>query len=197
MADVGVRPARRGDADTVTDIQVRAWRADYGGFVPAPVLAELTDAKAGELWREQWVEAATAPPSPRHRLLVAVAAETVVGFAACGPAGDPDHDPATTGEIITLRLDPERTGEGHESRLLAAAVDLLRDDGFGTLITWLFEADEAQQALFVSAGWAPDGARRTLSFPASEGDPVPMIRLHTDISRPDEPADQEPPEDAS
>jgi ribosomal protein S18 acetylase RimI-like enzyme len=182
MADVGVRPARRADVDAVAGIQVRAWRADYRDVVPAPVLAELTGPEAREVWRWRWAEAVTAPPSPRHLLLVAVAAEEVVGFAACGPADDPDHDPETTGEIITLRVDPAHAGQGHDSRLLAATVDLLSDEGFRTLITWLFEGDEAQRAFFVGAGWAPDGARRTVSFPAA--DSVPMVRLHTDISGP-------------
>jgi ribosomal protein S18 acetylase RimI-like enzyme len=186
MADVGVRPARRADADAVAEIQIRAWRTDYRDLVPVPVLAALTGPEAFAVWRERWTEAAADPPSPHHMLLVAVAREKVVGFAACGPAGDSDHDPETAAEIITLRVDPDHKDAGHDSRLLAAAADLLEDAGFSTLITWLFEADEAQQAFFVSAGWAPDGARRTLSFPASDGDLVPMVRLHTDISRREE-----------
>lgn len=196
MADVGVRPARRADTDAVARIQMRSWQADYRTFVPAAVLAELTGADAAEVWRRRWAEAVTAPPSPRHRLLVAVAMETVVGFAACGPAGEADHDPETTADLITLRVDPDHAQEGHDSRLLAAVADLLRDDGFRTVITWLFEADEAQRAFFVSAGWAPDGARRTLSFPAPSPGAEPaaatppaaqltMIRLHTDIGAAD------------
>jgi ribosomal protein S18 acetylase RimI-like enzyme len=187
MADVGVRPARRADTDAVARIQMRAWRADYRTFVPAPVLAKLTGADAAEVWRQRWAEAVTAPPSPRHRLLVAVAGDAVAGFAACGPAGEADHDPETTAELITLRVDPDHASEGHDSRLLAATADTLRGDGFRTVITWLFDADEAQRTFFVSAGWAPDGARRTLSFPApSAGDdagtaPLTMIRMHTDI----------------
>jgi GNAT superfamily N-acetyltransferase len=199
MADVGVRPARRADTDAVASVQMRAWRADYRRFVPAAVLAELTDAGAAEVWRRQWAEAVTAPPSPRHLLLVAVADETVVGFAAYGPAAEADHDPTTAAELITLGVDPDHAREGHDSRLLAAVADKLRDGGFRTVITWLFEADEARRAFFVSAGWAPDGARRTLTFPArsSNGDsapasltrptpltqptPLTMVRLHTDI----------------
>jgi ribosomal protein S18 acetylase RimI-like enzyme len=196
MADVGVRLARRTDIDAVAHIQVRSWMCDFRDFVPQSLLAELTGPTALGLWRQHWTEAVTAPPSRHHKVLVAVERETVTGFAACVPADEPGQDPEKAAEIITLRVDPDHSGAGHDSRLLAAAADLLRDDGFGTLITWLFEADEAQQAFFVSAGWAPDGARRTLSFPASEGDLVPMIRLHTDISRPEEPADQEPAEDA-
>jgi GNAT superfamily N-acetyltransferase len=188
MADVGVRPARRADTDAVARIQMRAWRADYREFVPAEVLAELTGADAAEVWRQRWAEAVTAPPSPRHVLLVAVAAGSVVGFAARGPAAEADHDPEMTAELITLRVDPDHAREGHDSRLLAAVADLSRDEGFRTVITWLFEADETQRAFFVSAGWAPDGARRTLTFPApspppggATTNPLVMIRLHTDI----------------
>jgi GNAT superfamily N-acetyltransferase len=192
MADVGVRAARGADADAVADIQIRAWRADLREVVPAPVLAELTGTEARAMWRRRWTAAATAPPSPRHKLLVAVASGVVVGFAAYAPADDPDQDSETTGEIITLRVDPDQASAGHRSRLLAAAVDLLRDDGFGTLITWLFEADEPQRAFFVSAGWAPDGARRTLTFPPPAAGSVPMVRLHTDISRPETPTPNHP-----
>jgi hypothetical protein len=78
---------------------------------------------------------------------------------------------------------------------------VLRDEGFRTVIAWVFEADEERRAFFVSAGWAPDGARRTLTFP-TPSDPTPsggsaggaaapapltMVRLHTDIGPADEP----------
>lgn len=177
MADVGVRPARRADAGAVTDIQVRAWSEGYRDLLPAPALAEVTSPRALELWRERWAEAAAAPPSPRHRLLVAVASDLVVGFAAHAPAEDTDHDPATTAELVTLLVDPLQARAGHGSRLLAATVDLLRDDGCTTLVAWAFDGDKVMRAFLGSAGWAPDGASRTLDM----GEPVPMVRLHTDI----------------
>lgn len=162
----------------MADIQVRAWSAGYRDILPAAALAEVTSPEAREVWRDRWAEAATAPPSPRHRLLVAVSSDLVVGFAAHGPADDPGKDPATTAELITLLVDPLHARAGHGSRLLAATADLLREDGCGTVITWVFEADEVLRRFYGSAGWAPDGARRTLDM----GEPVPMIRLHTDIS---------------
>ncbi|TDD38502.1 GNAT family N-acetyltransferase [Actinomadura sp. KC06] len=178
MADVGVRPARRADAAAVAGIQVRAWRQGYRDLLPAAVLAEVTGPAALEVWREKWMEAATAPPSPRHRLLVAVASDLVVGFAAHAPAEDPDLDPADTAELITLLVDPLHARAGHGSRLLAATADLLREDGFATLTTWAFEDDEVTRTFLGSAGWAPDGTARTLDM----GEPVRQIRLHTDIS---------------
>ncbi|TDC71189.1 GNAT family N-acetyltransferase [Actinomadura sp. GC306] len=177
MADAGVRPARRADAAAVADIQVRAWRQGYRDLLPAGVLDRVTGPEAAEAWRDRWAEAATAPPTPRHRLLVAVASDLVVGFAAHGPAEDPDLDPAATAELITLLVDPMHARAGHGSRLLAATADLLREDGFGVLTTWAFEADEVTRTFLASAGWAPDGASRTLDM----GEPVRQIRLHTDI----------------
>lgn len=176
--DVGVRPARRADAAAVADVQVRTWRQGYRDLLPAAVLAEVTSPAARETWRERWAEAATAPPSPRHRLLVAVAADLVVGFAAHGPAEEADHDPGTTAELITLVVDPLHGRAGHGSRLLAATVDLLREDGVTTLVTWAFEDDEVTRAFLGSAGWAPDGTARTLDM----GEPIRQIRLHTDIT---------------
>ncbi|MEU5990734.1 GNAT family N-acetyltransferase [Spirillospora sp. NPDC047418] len=178
MADVGVRPARRADAAAVAGIQVRAWRHGYRDLLPDGVLDEVTGPDAVETWRDRWAEAAAAPPSPRHRLLVAVASDLVVGFAAHAPAEDEGLDPAATAELITLLVDPLHTRAGHGSRLLAATVDLLREDGVATLVSWVFEDDEVTRTFLGSAGWGPDGTARTLDM----GEPVRQIRLHTDIS---------------
>jgi GNAT superfamily N-acetyltransferase len=187
MADVGVRPARPEDAATIADIQVRAWRSGYAGVVPTPALAAMTTAEAQSVWEERWAEAVTAPPSARHRLLVAVdrhtmTDDTVVGFAAHTPAADADCDPATAAELLTLLVDPMVGRAGHGSRLLAATVDLVREDAVTRMVTWVFPADRAMRGFLEPAGWAEDGARRQLDL----GEPVPMIRLHTDLT--DDPA---------
>ncbi|MQY02835.1 GNAT family N-acetyltransferase [Actinomadura macrotermitis] len=178
MADAGVRPARRADAAAVADIQVRAWRQGYRDLLPAAALEQVTSDDARAAWRERWTEAVAAPPSPRHRLLVAVANDLVVGFAAHGPAEDPGDDPAVTAELLTLLVDPLHTRAGHGSRLLAATVDLLREDGTETLVTWAFEGDRVLRGFLGTAGWAPDGTARDLDM----GEPVRQIRLHTDIT---------------
>jgi GNAT superfamily N-acetyltransferase len=174
---VGVRAAYPGDVDAVTDIQVRAWREGYADMLPAAALAELTSPEATAVWRERWAEAVSAPPSPRHRLLVAVDEGAIAGFAAHAPASDPDQDAATTGELLTLLVDPTRQRAGHGSRLLAATVDHLRDDGCATAVAWVFAADDVLRAFLASAGWEPDGAHSKVDL----GEPVPMVRLHTAI----------------
>ena len=175
---MGVRAAYPGDVDAVTGIQTRAWREGYTGVLPDQALAELTSPEAAALWRERWSEAVSAPPSPRHRLLVAVDEGVIVGFAAHAPAGDPDQDAATTGELLTLLVDPARQRAGHGSRLLAATVDHLRDDGCTTVVTWVFAADDVLRTFLTSAGWAADGAHSKIDA----GEPVAMVRLHTGIA---------------
>lgn len=181
MADVGVRAARRGDVDAVAEIQVRAWRIGYAGLIPTGALSELTGSAALPVWRDKWAQAVNEPPSRRHRLLVAVEHDTVVGFAAHAPAEEPDHDPAKTSELLTLLVDPEHSRAGHGSRLLAATVDLLREDGVASLVSWVFENDATLRGFLEPAGLAPDGARRELDL----GTPVVMIRLHSDLTTPE------------
>ncbi|WP_405140410.1 GNAT family N-acetyltransferase [Sphaerisporangium sp. NBC_01403] len=194
MADVGVRAARREDVPAVTATQIRAWKSGYRHLLPEGPLEQMTGPSAEELWNRQWEEAVTAPPSPRHRLLVAVETEDalsslasghgepggqrVVGMASHAPAEDPDLDPSTTAELLTMLVDPDHVRRGHGSRLLNATVDHLREDGFATVVTWVFADDEAMVGFLTSAGWGPDEAERVLDM----GRPIRMIRLTTDIS---------------
>jgi GNAT superfamily N-acetyltransferase len=111
-------------------------------------------------------------------VLVAVAGPAPVGFAAMGPAEDDDLDPGSAAELSALSVAPTRTGEGHGSRLVNAAVDHLRQDGFARVVVWVMDqapADEALQGFLAAAGWAPDGARRTLDL---HGDGSVLVSQH-------------------
>jgi len=154
-------------------IQVRAWQAAYAGSLPADVLDELAADDLTATWRA----ATVAPPSPRHRVLVAEGDTGVVGFAATAPAGDPDLDPTVDGELVTLLVDPDAGRLGHGSRLLSAAADHLRADGFRHAVSWLLSTDDVLREFLASAGWAADGAHRDL---VAGGDAlVHQIRVHT------------------
>jgi ribosomal protein S18 acetylase RimI-like enzyme len=173
-----VRPARAGDAESLARVQVASWRAVFAGIVPDALLTELTSDEAQKVWRDRWREAITNPPTSRHRVLVATESRAVAGFVSAGPATDADRWPGTDGELYELRVDPSRTGRGHGSRLLHAAVDTLVDDGFRTLSMWAPETDLALRGFLESSGWAADGGRGELDVGVS----VPVIRLHTALS---------------
>jgi GNAT superfamily N-acetyltransferase len=193
MADVHVRPARADDAAEIARIQLATWRTAYARVVPARVLDGVGD----EFAIAQWQAAVTAPPTRQHRVLVAQEQQWTVGFAAVGPAseedlaGDAGPAAAETFAISTLLVEPRWGRRGHGSRLLAAAVDLARQDGFTTGIAWVLEADEASQSFYRSAGWEPDGTGRALDM---DGTAVHEIRLHASLLP--EPAAASEPADA-
>lgn len=181
-----VRPARPEEADEIARIQVATWRIAYRRILPAGVLAELDQGWIAQRWRD----AVERPPSPRHRVLVAVeqAAEShLVGFVASGPADEqaaaPEeaHPPRgdDTAAITELLVEPRWGRRGHGSRLLAASVDLWRADGFTTAVAWAYEADVATRTFLTSAGWRPDGAARALDV---DDLLVPQLRFHTRLT---------------
>jgi GNAT superfamily N-acetyltransferase len=156
MADVSVRPARPGEAAAVARVQLATWHAAYADVLPADALAlDPADVTAA------WEQALAAPPSPYHRVLVALEGDEVVGLASCEPAPDDDLEEAA-GELAALLVEPRWGRRGHGSRLLAAAVDLWREDGVGLAVTWVFESDEVVAGFLTSAGWGPDTAGRSL-----------------------------------
>ena len=176
-----VRPARAGDSDSLVRVQVASWRCLFAGIVPSDLLAELTGDSARDVWLDRWREAIANPPTSRHRVLVAVSdtpSREVAGFVSTGPATDADRWPGTDGELYELRVAPERTGQGHGSRLLHAAADTLAEDGFHTVSIWALAADSALRRFLESSGWAADGAQGELDV----GTSVPVVRLHTRIS---------------
>lgn len=174
MADVSVRPARPGDVADIGRVQLSTWQTAYASVVPARLLDGLTASEVGE----RWAEAVGDPPSGRHGVLVALEGGLVVGFAAVAPAADDDLDPASTGEVVALLVEPRWGRRGHGSRLLAAAVETLRGHGWTTAVAWVLESDAVSRGFYASAGWAPDGAPRTLDV---DGRFVSEGRLHTSL----------------
>ena len=175
-ADVSVRPARPDDAGEIARIQVVTWRTAYRALLPTAVLDEWDADAATASWRT----AIAAPPTPGHGVLVALERNSVVGFAAFGPAelaGGETADPSgPTAELSTLLVEPRWGRRGHGSRLLAAVADVTRGGGATRLQVWLPETDDVSASFYESAGWAPDGWARTLDTGAAES--LREIRWH-------------------
>ncbi len=170
-----VRPARPGDAAEIARVQLATWRIAYRRLLPRHILDEITES----FLQERWLEAVTAPPSAQHRVLVAIeqaAQEYVVGFLASEPFED---DPGVA-SITEMLIEPRWGRRGHGSRLLAASVDLWREDGFTSASAWTFEQDVATQKFLTSAGWAPDGMTRALDV---DDLLVPQIHLHVSLEK--------------
>jgi GNAT superfamily N-acetyltransferase len=173
-ADASVRAARADDAATIAVAQLHTWRVACADVLPAEALASVSESDIAQQWRASIVS----PPSPRHRVLVALEGPQIVGVAATAPAADLDSVALLDGELVTIVVDADHGRLGHGSRLLAAAIDLLRGDGFRRCQTWVLDGDDALVDFLTGAGWAADGANRSLDM----GRPVQQRRFHTDIS---------------
>lgn len=168
-----VRLAMPAEAVDVARIQRRAWAqsgllAAAGGGLPAD--------EASRAWHEAIVK----PPLAHLRVLVAIGEAGVVAFAVTGPSGDPDRG-ERDGTVAEFVVDPLHRGAGHGSRLINAAVDTLRQDGYQVATMWVRASDDALRAFLAGCGWAPDGAHQEIG--THDGVPgIKLVRMHTDIS---------------
>ena len=178
-ADVSVRIGWADDAAGIAEVQVRAWRTEYDGVLPAEVLDRLDPGEFAGAWHASL----SAPRDARNRVLVALERNTIRGFAVTAPASDPDTDPVSDGEVRELTVDPDQTRHGHGSRLVHAAVDTLRADKFSRAVTWLTSTDDVRRAFLTESGWAPDGAHRELDLHGDGSVRVKQVRLHTDLTQ--------------
>ncbi|MFC4616092.1 GNAT family N-acetyltransferase [Cellulomonas algicola] len=160
-ADVSVRPAVPGDESRIARVQVAAWRLAHADALGSEALA-LVDEDAV---RDRWSTAITSPPSTGFHVLVACDGPAVVGVASVAPVPAPADDPtaAPGGVVLALEVEPLRQRQGHGSRLLAAAVDLLRADGADQVLTWVLDGDSAREQFLASCGLGADGAVRELA----------------------------------
>ncbi|WP_305782802.1 GNAT family N-acetyltransferase [Symbioplanes lichenis] len=180
-----VRPARPSEASEIARIQLSTWRTAYRRMFPPHVLENLDEAYL----TRGWSLAIEQPPSPRHRVLIAVeqseSEQTVVGFAASGPADEqalaPEEPPLadTVAAVTDFLVEPRWGRRGHGSRLLAATVDLWREDGFTSAVAWAYEADQSTQKFLTGSGWQPDGAGRALDV---DDMLVNQLRLHVALA---------------
>lgn len=178
-----VRPARPADAAEIGRIQLATWQTAYRSVLPRQAVDQLDE----DFLVRRWQAAIDAPPSPTHRVLVAIEQaqqEYLVGFAASGPADEaalaPGEEVAPDGlaAVTELLVEPRWSRRGHGSRLLAATVDRWRTDGFTGAVAWAYDNDPAVRTFLASAGWEPDGATRALDVADQL---VPQLRLHVSL----------------
>lgn len=150
-------------------VQLVTWQSAYGDLLPADAL-DLPLAQVAAIW----LNAIEAPPSPQHRVLVALEQSEIVGFAA----SQPSDDVTAAVELSELLVEPRWGRRGHGSRLLAASVEHWRPD-FALALAWAFEADTVMTSFLESAGWAFDGMGRGLDTGPRV---VHQRRLHTALA---------------
>lgn len=160
----------------MAELQRRSWAA-LPAELSEPMLAGISLAEMTSAWK-QVIER---PAQARHRLLVAIAETRICGFATTAPAEDADADPARQGTVEEFVIDPPARRRGHGSRLLNAAADTLRADGFTAAVWWVLAGDDELRRFLHDAGWGADGAHREIG--TEDGlVRVRQLRLHTDLA---------------
>ena len=179
-ADNSVRPAREPDLPAIGAVHARSWTGPYAEVLPPTLVVALTPEVLAAAWRG----AVSTPPSPRHRVHVAVGDGIVAGFVASAPIERESTEDAVDGsavELVALEVDPLHQRRGHGSRLLAAVVDTHRGDGTDRLHVWVHVDDAPRAAFLRGAGFAEDGARRRRALiggdPADSRAVWPEIRM--------------------
>jgi len=172
-ADGSVRLALPDDCVAIARVQATAFQHSYSALFPPDVVEHFDEPAAVASWRY----AIEAPPTPRHRVLVAIGASGIVGFAASAPGTDEDLDDERDAELLAIHVSPDHMLKGHGSRLMAAVVDHAHDAGFSRLVCWVFAADDPLRMFLSANGWAADGSTRDLDV----GELLHQVRLHTAI----------------
>ncbi|WP_136192248.1 GNAT family N-acetyltransferase [Actinomyces procaprae] len=188
-----VREATAADLDAIGRVHAAAMlaslRAAHAAAHEVPLPAGVEAMVAAPVIAAGWEQAVVAPPSPAHRVFVAVGeGGEVAGLIGVAPSPDGadatraagktsrvDDDaaanPALTSErgleITALGVAPGQQRRGHGSRLLAAATDQARAQGADVLLVWAVRGDDSLAGFLRGAGLTRTGSFREL--PVGQG----------------------------
>ncbi len=151
-----IRRATPTDADAIGEVHVRSWKVAYRGLLPDALIEDMAAGRTARVERVRtWL---TDTDGPR-RGWVAVEGDRVVGMAVTAPSRDSDAK-RTTGELEAIYLAPEAIGRGVGRRLLARAVEDLRERGFDKATLWVLCENRRARRFYEAAGWQTDDATK-------------------------------------
>jgi GNAT superfamily N-acetyltransferase len=168
LPEVATRPAAIADAQSIADVNVRAWRVSFRSVLEDEVL----DAQEVEPRARYFRENLPDPPGSWTR--VATARGRVVGFSHVGPNRDEDLDAAQIAELYGLYVDPFWQGRRVGRRLMAEVIDNLRTAGYRAASLWTLRDQMDTRRFYERAGWRTDG--QTKIPRSSSGHPIPQVR---------------------
>jgi ribosomal protein S18 acetylase RimI-like enzyme len=152
-----IRSATPEDVHAIAAIHVRSWQAAYRGLLPDDLLARQSVERREAHWRD-------AVAREDGAVLVAEEDGRTVGFASVAATRDLDADPATTGEVYAIYLDPDAYGRGLGRALMDGAVEELGRRGFRLATLWVLASNERARRFYARAGWRPDGGTKIDQF---------------------------------
>ncbi len=153
---IRVRAAVPADASAIAALHVRAWQAAYRGQLPQHHLDTLDVEARRQRWHRHLSE-------PQERwgsvLVVEMPGAALAGFVSVGASRD-DDAPADCGEIAALYVDPSRIGRGHGRTLMAAALEMLSQNGFRQATVWALSTNQQGRRFYERTGWTDTGVEK-------------------------------------
>ena len=145
-----VRNATVNDARLIAEIKVAGWRAAYRGVMPDEVLDQLSVEEQTGKWRRRISD-------HPGRVLVADTNGAVSGYVSAAASRDDDPPNPTIGEIYALYVFPDDWRHGVGSALVAAALGVLRRQGFTLATLWVLVDNVSAIRFYQARGFQPDG----------------------------------------
>jgi GntR family transcriptional regulator len=164
-----IRPAVLADARAIAEVHIASFRSIYAGILPVAALADLDVARRAAIWSSRL-------SGGDGDLLVAASGAALLGFIWIGPTTDSDDDSAVIGQVRSIHVAPDQTGQGIGQVLLASGRRSLRRAGFTTATLWVVSENERARKVYVRDGWTLDGAtrREPLGLP---GEDMPLVTV--------------------
>lgn len=165
---VTLRVAGLQDIPAIVALQARSWRSAYRGLVDDDFLEAIPMQKWMESWRTHFFGA-----RGDTRCFVAEHGGRVVGFAGAGGADPAERLGEGVAELHTIYVDAALYGQGVGRRLMQAALDFLRSEGFSEVVLWVIEGNSRAIRFYESGAWRADGGTGADCWGASS---VPRLR---------------------
>jgi ribosomal protein S18 acetylase RimI-like enzyme len=147
-----IQAATADDCRAVAEVHVESWQAAYRGILPEQYLASLSVAEREAMWRRMVEQ------QPSH-LLVARAAEQVVGFIAFGASRD-EGAPIDRAEIWAIYVRAASWSSGAGRCLWLEALQRIEAEGFKSVSLWVIARNERAIRFYERAGFVVEPKSR-------------------------------------
>lgn len=177
MSQVEIRSAAPKDAACIAAVHVHSFVTTYSHLPRTRRSAEDGLQARVALWYRR-----LGHPEPGCSTLVATVGGQIRGFVYMGPSGDVD-DRNGSGQVLSIHVSPQHTGQGVGTRLMQEAIASLAADGYTTATLWVVSENHAARRFYERLGWHVDGTTRrvVLAVENEGGDEVEVIRYRLAI----------------
>lgn len=138
-----IREATQVDIPAIARVRIASWRTTYKGIVSQAVLDGLSQEDAEQRTRRHFTAGS-------FYYVVEEEGGEIVGFVTGGP--EKDGDPIYRGEIYALYLLDSYQGQGWGRRLVAQAVERLRQAGYTSLLIWVLTDNHPARRFYEALG---------------------------------------------